>query len=161
MSVPLEPVPLTFQTVAILLVALVLPMQYALFSVVLYIGLGVTGVPVFSNGRSGMDVITGPTGGFIIGFIITAAVVSYFTKSLRYNVQGKSLWAVYGRAFWPCLIGSIILQVCGVIWGKIYTGSPWNLMYDQWVHPFYLNMMIKIIISVVIAVKIWRTTSKV
>lgn len=160
MSIPMKPVPLTLQTVAILLVALLLPMKYALFSVGLYIALGAVGVPVFSAGRSGMEVITGPTGGFIIGFIIATAAVSYLTANIRYNVKDKSLLMLYRQVFWPCFVGSIILQICGVIWGKIYTGSPWDMMYDQWIHPFYLNMVIKIFIAVVVAVQIWKETSK-
>tara|TARA_R110002096_G_scaffold435927_1_gene664266 strand:+ start:36354 stop:36872 length:519 start_codon:yes stop_codon:yes gene_type:complete len=159
-TIPIKPVPLTLQTVAILLVALLLPMKYALFSVGLYIALGAVGVPVFSGGRSGVDVITGSTGGFIIGFMVAAAVVSYLTAKIRYNVKDKKVATLYGQVLWPCFIGSVILQICGVIWGKVYTGASWGMMYDQWIHPFYLNMVIKILIAVVVAVQIWKETSK-
>lgn len=160
-SIPMKPVPLTLQTVAILLVALLLPMKYALFSVGLYIALGAAGVPVFSGGNSGITVISGPTGGFIIGFMVCAAVVSFLTAKIRYNIKGKNLLTLYGQVVWSCLVGSIVLQICGVTWGKIYTGSPWDMMYDQWVQPFYLNMFIKILIAVIVAVQIWKENPKV
>lgn len=159
-SIPIGPVPITMQTVVILLCALLLPLSYALFSVILYILLGLIGLPVFAGGRSGIEVLSGPTAGFIFGFIVTVLLVSILTKDIRYNVKGEKTLSLYWRAFWPCIIGSGILQLCGILWGKIYTGAPWGEIYDVWLEPFYLNMITKIIISVLISVNIWKIASK-
>lgn len=67
-AIPVGPVPVTLQTFAVVLAALVLPPRQALAAVGVYVLLGVVGVPVFAGGRAGLSVLAGPTGGFIAGF---------------------------------------------------------------------------------------------
>lgn len=159
-SIPMEPVPLTMQTAAIFLAALLLPMKYAVFSVVLYISLGALGLPVFSAGRSGVEVLTGPTAGFIVGFAVITVLISFFTRNIRYKSGELSTPQIALKIIWPCLIGTLLLQVLGILWGKHYTGLPWSTMLDQWLHPFYINMIFKIAIAVLITVPVWKNFSR-
>lgn len=152
-SIPIEPVPLTLQTAVIFLAALLLPMRYALCSVILYILLGVLGLPVFSGGRSGIEVLYGPTAGFIFGFVLITLMISHLTKNVRYKAV---LTNQYWTAAWPCIVATITLQLCGMLWGKIYTGEPWSVIFENWLHPFYINMIVKIILATVIAVYVWK-----
>lgn len=69
-TVPLGPVPLTLQTMALAFVALALTPSQAIGSVALYVALGSLGLPLFSGMRGGLGVIAGPTGGFISGFLV-------------------------------------------------------------------------------------------
>lgn len=77
LAIPLPiPVPFTLQVLVVVLVALILKPLHALIAQLLYTLLGVIGLPVFSGGKSGFGTILSPTGGFIIGFILAAFLVS-------------------------------------------------------------------------------------
>lgn len=160
LAIPMEPVPLTMQTAVIFAAALLLPMGYALFSVLFYIFLGGLGVPVFSGGRSGLEALTGPTAGFIVGFMVISVMISYFTRNIRYKTRGMAYVRTVLNIVWPLAIATVTLQALGILWGKYYTGSPWPTMFDQWLHPFYLNMIFKIAISVVVTVPLWNRFSR-
>lgn len=78
--------PITLQTFFVLLAGLLLPSKDAFLSIVIYVVLGLIGVPVFSGYSSGLSVILGPSGGFIIGFIF----VAYLTSVLNDKISEKS-----------------------------------------------------------------------
>ena len=84
-SIPLGPVPITMQLTVVFLIGLLLPIKYAVFSLALYLILGASGVPIFAEGRSGFSVLTGPTGGYLLGFLMAAALISHLTKAVRNN----------------------------------------------------------------------------
>lgn len=155
-SIPMEPVPLTMQTAVIFAAALLLPIGYAIFSITLYLALGIIGLPVFSGGRSGIEVFQGPTAGFLIGFIVIAALISHLTRCDRYKTNGISNWQLSLKIIWPCAVATILLQLLGIMWGKIYMGSPWPQMFEQWLYPFYFNMIFKIIIATLVVVPLWK-----
>lgn len=73
-------VPFTLQTFGVFMAAGLLGWQFGTLSVVVYILIGLVGVPVFSNFTGGIGVIMGPTGGYIVGFIFTALAVGLITK---------------------------------------------------------------------------------
>ena len=73
---PLSPVMITTQTIIINLIALILTPKQAFVTVSLYIIMGLIGLPVFSGGASGLAKILSPTGGFIMGFLIAAPLMS-------------------------------------------------------------------------------------
>lgn len=76
-ALPIGPVPVTLQTFAIVLAALVLPPRQAFAAVGVYILAGAVGVPVFASGRAGLAVIAGPTGGFLAGFLVGAPLAAW------------------------------------------------------------------------------------
>lgn len=78
-SIPL-PVPITMQTFAICLITAVLGLRLGLWTVVIYILLGAAGLPVFSGFSSGLGILLGTTGGYIIGFVFTALAVGLGIK---------------------------------------------------------------------------------
>jgi len=74
--VPLQPVPVTLQVFFVTLSALLLPVRWATSAVVAYLLLGAAGLPVFSGAKGGLGVLAGPTGGYLIGFLVAAALGS-------------------------------------------------------------------------------------
>ncbi len=158
-SIPIEPVPLTFQSAAVFLTALLLPMGYAVFSVGLYILLGILGLPVFANGNSGLETLMGPTGGFIGGFLLVTIFIAFFTRDVRHRALKIKRNVLYFQVLWHCILGTILLQLCGILWGKYTTGLSWDRIIDLWVQPFYINMVLKILITVVICVHVWKETA--
>jgi biotin transport system substrate-specific component len=93
-ALPIGPVPVTLQTFAIVLAALVLPPRQAFAAVGVYILAGAVGVPVFAAGRSGLSVIAGPTGGFLAGFLVGAPAGAWVRVALARRIGETSADAV-------------------------------------------------------------------
>lgn len=78
-SVPMTPVPMTLQSFAVVLSGLVLGARGGVAAMGLYLLLGAVGLPVFSDGGSGMDALTGPTAGYLVAFPLAAGAVGALT----------------------------------------------------------------------------------
>ncbi len=106
---PWTPVPITGQTFAVLLAAVLLGRWWGGVSLAIYIGLGIAGVPWFNGWTGGMAIIAGPTGGYLIGFILAALFLGYFVdkyfkvRSFR-SLLGLMLFADFVLVFGPGLI---------------------------------------------------------
>ena len=126
-SIPFFPVPLTLQTLFVLLAGIVMK-RAAVIPVIIYILLGVLGVPVFHNGIAGIGVLLGPTGGFLIGFIFAALVtgLAYESRSNFLRIPGiiaatiaiycfGILWLMYslGIGFAPAVIAGAVPFIAG------------------------------------------------
>ncbi|MGN7200584.1 biotin transporter BioY [Arthrobacter sp. SAFR-044] len=86
-------VPITFQTLAVMLTGLVLGPARGFAAVGLYTLLGLAGLPIFSQGRSGLAILAGPSAGYIIAFPIAAAVVGWLaTVVIRRTTKARALW---------------------------------------------------------------------
>ena len=77
--IPLPPVPITLQTLFVNLAGALLGGYLGALSQVVYILLGVIGLPVFAGGKAGAGVLLGPTGGYLIGFVVGAFVIGKLT----------------------------------------------------------------------------------
>ncbi|UKA68686.1 biotin transporter BioY [Arthrobacter sp. FW306-05-C] len=86
-------VPITFQTLAVMLTGLVLGPARAFAAVGLYTLLGLAGLPIFSQGRSGLAILAGPSAGYIIAFPVAAFVVGWLaTLVIRRTTKARALW---------------------------------------------------------------------
>jgi biotin transport system substrate-specific component len=106
---PWSPVPLTGQTFGALLAGVLLGTWWGGMSMTLYIGLGAAGIPWFQGGNSGMAYLAGPTGGYIIGFILAALFLGYFTdkyvRARSFTVMlGLMLFASFVLIYGPGLL---------------------------------------------------------
>ena len=116
--VPHDPIPWTGQTFGVLMVGGALGLRRGLLAVALYVLLGYVGLPFFAEGKSGASVILGPSGGYLIGFIVAAAVVGRLAE-LGWDRR-------FGGAIGMMLIGSAIIYAIGLPWlavAKDYTLS--------------------------------------
>lgn len=109
-SIPFFPVPLTLQTLFVLLAAAVLH-RYAVLPVSLYLLLGALGLPLFHNGAAGIGVLLGPTGGYLLGFIPAALVagLAYEQRSALVRIAG-----IMGA--------TLAVYACGITWLMVSTG---------------------------------------
>jgi len=109
-SIPFFPVPLTLQTLFVLLAAAVLH-RYAVIPVSLYLLLGALGLPLFHNGVAGIGVLLGPTGGYLLGFIPAAlfAGLAYEHRSAGIRVAG-------------IVAATLAIYTCGIAWLMFSTG---------------------------------------
>ena len=78
LNIPVSPVPISLGTLAIYFVVSVLGMKLGTISVIIYILLGLAGVPIFAGFTSGPGKLFGPTGGYIIGYIFMALICGFF-----------------------------------------------------------------------------------
>ncbi len=106
-SIPIPPVPVTAQTLVIMLAGSVLNVYQAGLSVLVFLFLGAIGAPVFSNGAAGIGVITGATGGYLIGFLAGAIVISLL-KGKKNNIWRLAIANFIG--------GIIVVYTFGVLW---------------------------------------------
>jgi biotin transport system substrate-specific component len=105
---PGNPVPVTLQTFAVLLSGAALGANRGAGAMLLYIALGLIGLPVYADGKHGIDIVTGVTGGYLIGFLMAAYVVGRLSEA---RLDRRPLTAL------PLfLIGSAIIYLIGVPW---------------------------------------------
>jgi biotin transport system substrate-specific component len=102
--IPLQPVPVTLQTLFVLLAGAVLGRGYGALSGVFYLGLGFAGLPIFAGGAAGAALFAGPTGGYLIGFIVTPIIVG--TLMNRKSTPGWNLFVFS--------LGTLIILLCGI-----------------------------------------------
>ena len=155
-SVPLPiGVPFTLQVLMVILVALILKPLYALIAQVLYTLLGIIGLPVFSGGKSGIGTILSPTGGFIIGFILAAFLVSL----LKGN--GESKFTVLRYIFVSVAVGIPCIYIPGIAMFMIYTQSDLLKAIVTLTSVFILIDLAKCVIASLIAVPLNKALAKI
>ncbi len=106
---PFTPVPITGQVFAVLIASSILG-RYAFLSMLIYIALGVAGVPWFAGGKYGIEVILGTTGGYIIGFLFASLIVGYLLDSyVRARKLGNMLVIMFSGVAIIYLLGFLNL----------------------------------------------------
>lgn len=106
--IPLEPVPITLQTVGVLLIGLTFTRKIAIQSVMLYLALGLVGVPVFTHFSGGFYKLMGPTGGYLVGFLLA---VICMTGLRQYLDNNNGFYIALN-----CLMGTLVIFCCGIGW---------------------------------------------
>lgn len=98
---PFSPVPISFTNLAIYLAAYVLGMKACTISYLIYMLLGMVGVPVFSGFTAGVGKLAGPTGGYLVGFILMALIVGFLCYILPniYDTKKGTAWQALFRDF--------------------------------------------------------------
>lgn len=147
-AIPLgfTPVPLTMQTLAILLIGGVLGSKRGAFSVLTYLFQGAIGLPVFFHGGSGLAILMGPTGGYLLGFVVAAYVVGYLLERGWKESYALSLAAM--------AIGSLAILVLGAMWLGLYVGSANALRLG--LYPFIIGDVVKMLIAASLIPTGWK-----
>ena len=135
-AIPMEPVPITMQTVAVMLIGLLYSRQSALLSVVLYTALGSMGLPMFQGFEGGLIHLYGPSAGYIVGF--TASV--YVMTLMRERFVLDSFWGI----LFNCILGTIVVFIFGVGWLSSIIGLKDAIAFG--LLPFILPGAVKAIL---------------
>jgi biotin transport system substrate-specific component len=148
---PWSPVPLTGQTLAVLLAGVALGKWWGGISMIFYAGLGMAGVPWFQGMNGGLAYMAGPTGGYIIGFILAALFLGHFTDKY---VKSRRFMSMLGLM----IFGSLILvYVPGLLqlglWLNIVKGEPitFSSLLTMGALPFIAGDITKAIAAALIA----------
>ncbi len=143
--------PLALQTLIVNLTGYVLTAKQAFMTMLVYILVGLAGVPVFTGGTGGPGKLFGPTGGYIIGFLFTAVMLA----ALRGNKYSFKRYAFLG-----CAIGIPIIYAFGVVQLKLVTGMDWEKAFLTGVLPFIPLDIVKCVAAAFLAGPINRIFQK-
>ena len=151
LNIPISPVAISLGTLAIYFVISVLGMKLGTISVIIYILLGLVGVPVFTNFTGGPAKLFGPSGGYIIGYIFLALICGFFVDKL-----GNKL-PVY---FAGMILGTAVLYTFGTLW----MGYQMDLTFTQalmaGVVPYIPGDLIKMIIAMAVGIQVRKRLIK-
>ena len=112
---PFSPVPVTGQTLAVLLTGMLLGSRRGGLSLLTYLVEGGLGLPVFAGGTAGLARLTGPTGGYLVGFLAAAFLVGMLAE------RGWDRRA--GTTFLAMLLGNVVIYALGLLWLTHFVGS--------------------------------------
>lgn len=149
---PFSPVPISLTNFAIFLAIFVLGMKNGTISFIIYLLLGAVGVPVFSSFRGGLQVLAGPTGGYLIGFIFLALIMGFALDH-------------FDRKLVPTIIGMIIGMVVYYAFGTVWLAKLLSLSFKEGlmmgVIPYLAGDVAKIIIAAIVGPKLYGATQKI
>ena len=149
---PFSPVPISLTNFAIFLAIFVLGMKNGTISFIIYLLLGAVGVPVFSSFRGGLQVLAGPTGGYLIGFIFLALIMGFALDH-------------FDRKLVPTIIGMIIGMAVCYAFGTVWLAKLLSLSFKEGlmmgVIPYLPGDAAKIIIAAIVGPKLYGATKKI
>ena len=149
-KVPFYPVPVTMQTMVILLIGMTYGSRLGALTVMAYLAEGAMGLPVFAGG-AGIAYMAGPTGGYLFGFLVSAFVLG----ALAERGWGKT-WQTTAAAM---VIGNLVIYTFGVMWLSNIVGS-----FDKGIQfgllPFIYGDILKIVIAMAALPLAWKILPK-
>ncbi len=145
---PFTPVPITGQTFAVLLSGAVIGSTAGAASMGLYVLLGGMGLPFYADGASGWEVLGGPTGGYLVGFV----VASWFVGYLAERRQDRRI-ATAVPAF---LAGSVIIYTFGVAWLAYDLGVSVTEALELGMVPFVVGDLLKAVLAGALLPTAWK-----
>jgi biotin transport system substrate-specific component len=150
--IPPSPVPVTGQTLAVVIAAASLGARRGVASQALYLMLGLF-LPIYSDGASGIDVIWGATGGYLVGFLLAAYVIG----TLAERGADRRLSA----AFATFVAGQLVVFSIGVPWLKVATGTDWGSAIHNGFTIFIVGGLIKALLAGAAVPGAWRLVRRV
>lgn len=142
-------VPITFQTLGVMLAGAILGARNGFLAVLLLQVLVAAGLPLLSGGRGGIAVFVGPTGGYLVGWLLGVLVIGWFTARL---LPRYPLWAALPAT---ALGGIVAIYAIGVPWVAISTGTPfWVALSGSFI--FLPGDLLKVVITVLVAKQVHR-----
>lgn len=153
-SAPFYPVPMTMQTLAVLVVGGLLGPKLGSVSVVTYLVLGFSGAPVFHNGLGGLAMLVGPTAtttGYLFGFVPAAFLMGLASRRGSREVEGmagalRQLGILMGGA----VLGEVAIYALGLPWLAVVAGLDAEGAIAYGLTPFILGDFVKMVVAVAV-----------
>jgi len=135
---PFTPVPITLQTFAVVLTGALLGSRRGAAAIIVYLVEGIAGLPVFSLGRAGFSHLLGPTGGYLVGFVVAAWLVGFLVE--------RRLASTILGALVVLIVGHLVPYVTGIGWLSVFLGISKALLLGF--TPFLIGDALKVVASV-------------
>jgi biotin transport system substrate-specific component len=142
--IDIGPVPFTMQPLVVLLAGMVLGWRDGLLSLVAYVALIALGLPLDTRGL-GTAALFGPTGGYLIGFVVAAGIVGFLSESIQKQKRGLNgaLLLRWGAG----LVGVAVIYLFGVTHLTLYTGNDFGVAWATGAAPFLIPDAIKALLA--------------
>jgi biotin transport system substrate-specific component len=150
--VPPSPVPITGQTLAVVLAGAALGWRRGAASQLLYLAIGLF-LPVYADGAQGWDVVWGATGGYLVGFVFAAAVIGWLAER---GADRRVLIAIA-----TFVVGQLIVFGIGVPWLQVSTGMSWSTAIHDGFAIFIVGGLIKAALAGAVTPAAWRVVRSV
>ncbi len=146
LEIPLQPVPITGQTFGVLLVGALLGSRLGAAATLTYLGWGAIGLPVFAGGSSGVARLVGPTGGYLVGFVVAAFMVGWLSER---GWDRRVLTTAMAM-----LLGTILIYLPGIAWLSRFVG--WDRVLQLGLIPFLIGDLLKVALAALALPAGWK-----
>ena len=148
-KIPIGVVPVSLQTMFVLAIGLLLPLSISLPSVLTYLVLGIVGLPVFTGG-GGISIITGPTGGYLIGLVPAVIILYFFSRN-----KNIFLWII------GSLLANSAIYICGLLMLKNVLNLDFKSTLSVGLFPFIIGDIIKTAVAITVSYKLKDKINKI
>lgn len=148
-QVPFYPVPMTLQTLVVLIIGAAFGARLAVSTVLIYLIEGLLGLQVFAGVNAGPGYMMGPTGGYLLGFLLAAALVGWLAE----RGWDRSL----GRLLAAMILGHLVIFVCGFGWLAQLIGP--EKAWIGGVVPFFAATIVKTLLAWALVAAAWRAVA--
>lgn len=147
---PWTPVPVTGQTFAVLLTATVLGLRLGVLSQGIYVAIGALGAPVYADWEGGWHAATGATAGYLVGFVVAAAVVGHLAERHQDRSIATSIPAM--------LAGTAVIYLLGATWLAAHLDVSAARAVELGIAPFLIGDTLKLVAAGLLLPAAWRFT---
>ena len=148
-KIPLYPVPVTGQTLVVLLIGMTYGLRLGAITIAAYLFEGALGLPVFAGGAAGAAVLMGPTGGYLFGFLLAGAAMGYLAERGMGRTVDSTIVAM--------LIGNFVIYLCGASWLANFIGFGQAIAAG--VLPFLYGDVLNLVVAVGLMPLAWRAVN--
>ena len=146
LTIPLRPVPITFQSATVILVGMAYGARLGTITLLAYLAIGALGLPVFAEANAGMTPFFGETAGYLIGFVPAAAVSGYLAQ----NGWGSTILTSFAAA----CVGTLIIFAFGLSVLSTFIGWQQAMLYG--LMPFIITEPVKLLAASAVIPRLWK-----
>lgn len=146
---PFTPIPINLATLSVFMAGGLLGPKYGSISQIVYIFIGAIGIPVFSNYQGGLGVLAGPTGGYLVGYVLAALVVGLILNGSKIGSTQTII-----RTVFACIAGMVTYFTLGTIWFMILTNTGLWASLVACVFPFLIGDAVKITAATILILRL-------
>jgi biotin transport system substrate-specific component len=151
-KLPFTPVPITGQTFAVLLVGASLGCVLGTASAMLYLWLGVAGAPIYAHHDSGWSVITSASGGYIVGFVLAAALTGFLAERRWDRRLSSSIGLM--------LTGNVVIYLVGLPWLAVVLNTNLEKTLEYGLYPFIPGDTFKLYLAAAALPAAWKLVGR-
>jgi biotin transport system substrate-specific component len=152
-SLPFTPVPITGQTFAVVLVGASLGTIRGVASLVLYLWLGVAGAPIYADHAHGWSVVTSASGGYIVGFVLAAAVTGFLAERRWDRTISSSISSM--------LTGNVIIYLVALPWLSVVLDTNLEKTLEYGLYPFVPGDIFKLYVAAALLPGAWKLVERI
>jgi biotin transport system substrate-specific component len=144
--IPLQPIPLTFQSATVILIAMVYGSKNGSYVIAAYLFAGLCGLPVFAHFTFGPAKFMSPTTGYLVGFLPAAYISGYLAE----HGWGRNILSSFAAS----MIGAAIIFACGI--SVLATFTDWDNAVTSGLLPYIISEPIKLAVLSLIIPRLWK-----